>query len=80
MSLKNYTVNALSAITKTVIDLMDIIMFNNIIWDPITIFHIKLKRKDDIVHHVEIECENRASQEWVYRFDAKISAEYRVFF
>ena len=54
MSLKNYTVSALSVITKSVIDLMDIIMFNNIIWDPITIFHIRLKRKDDIIHNVDI--------------------------
>ena len=29
-------------------------MWNNIIWDPITIYKLKLKRKDDIIHNIKI--------------------------
>lgn len=79
-SLRNYTLNALSVITKSVLDLLDVVMYNNFIWDPVIVFHIRLKRKDDIVHHVNIECENKSSQEWVYKFESRISAEYRIFF
>ncbi len=35
---------------------MDIYMWNNVIWDPVTIYKLKLKRKDDVIHHVCIEC------------------------
>lgn len=53
-SLKNYTNSNFGFVTKNVVDLMDVVMFNNVIWDPIILYTIKLKRKDDILHNVVI--------------------------
>ena len=41
---------------------LNIILMNNVLWDPITIYDIKIKPRQDIVHEVVIECEDKFTQ------------------
>jgi hypothetical protein len=55
-SLRSLSLNTLTSTNKNMIDLVDIIMYNNILMDSITIYNLKLKRREDIIHSVSIEC------------------------
>jgi hypothetical protein len=55
-SLRSLSLATLSNPGKNMPDLLCIVMYNNIAMDPLTLFHVKLKRKEDIIHNVSIEC------------------------
>jgi hypothetical protein len=55
-SLRSLSLNTLTSTNKNMIDLVDIVMYNNVLMDSVTIYNLKLKRKEDIIHTVSIEC------------------------
>ena len=59
---------------------LSICLMNNVFWDPLTIYEVRLKPKPDIIHEVTIECEDKNTQEWVYKYESRMASEYRVSF